>query len=104
MIIVKSSVDRSEQLGSMFGLQQTCSSIARGMAPAFVSAIFALSVERQVLGGNFVWLVLFLVALTAVPLAWGVRDVPAPGVHYDAGKVKAKSPERGSKKAAVGRE
>lgn len=78
MIIVKSSVDHKEQLGSMFGLQQTCSSIARGIAPAAVSALFAFSIDRQIMGGYFVWVVLTLISLIAVPLSLRVRDVPAP--------------------------
>lgn len=77
MIIVKSSVDSSDQLGSMFGLQQTCSSIARGISPTFVSALFAFSIDRQVMGGYFVWVVLTLISLAAVPLSMRVRDVPA---------------------------
>jgi len=78
MIIVKTSVDSPDQLGSMFGLQQTCSSIGRGIAPTFVSSLFAFSIDCQVLGGHFVWLALFLVSLSAVPLSLRVRDVPAP--------------------------
>lgn len=78
MIIVKSSVDHKEQLASMFGLQQTCSSIARGIAPAAVSALFAISIDRQIMGTYFVWVVLVLISLIAIPLSLRVRDVPAP--------------------------
>ena len=62
----------------MFGLQQTCSSIARGISPTFVSSLFAISIERQILGGQFVWLVMFTLSLVAIPLSMRVRDVPPP--------------------------
>ena len=77
LVILKASVD-SHQLGKMFGLQQTCSSVARGIAPIFVSSLFALSLDHQILGGHLVWLVLFLLTLLAVSLSTRVRDVPAP--------------------------
>lgn len=79
MIIIKTSVESSDQVGAMFGLQQTCSSIARGIAPTFVSALFAFSIDHQVLRGSFVWLVLTLISFIAIPLSARVRDVPAPG-------------------------
>lgn len=78
LIIIKSSVENSAQLGSMFGLQQSFSSIARGIAPTFVSSLFAFSVEhRQILGGNLVWVVLVIIASVAVPIGTRVRDVKA---------------------------
>ena len=75
---MKISVDSPDQLGKMFGLQQTCSSVARGISPTLVSSLFAFSIDHQILGGHFVWLVLFLLSLVAVPLSMRVRDVPAP--------------------------
>jgi len=78
MIIVKTSADSSDQLGSLFGLQQTCSAIARGIAPTFVSSLFAFSIDRHLLGGHFVWFVLTFLGLVAIPLSMRVRDVPAP--------------------------
>lgn len=79
--MVKASADAPEQLSSMYGLQQSCSAIARGVAPSFASSLFALSIERQLLGGKFVWVVFVALSAAAVPLTLSVRDVPAPGVH-----------------------
>jgi len=78
LIIVKTSVDSSDQLGTMFGLQQTFSATARGIAPSFVSSLFAFSIDHHILGGHFVWLVLFLLSLACLPLTMRVRDLPAP--------------------------
>lgn len=85
LIIVKSSVDSPDQLGSMFGLQQTFSSVARGIAPTFVSTLFAFSIDRQVMGGYFVWVVLTFISLLAVPISMRVRDLPAPRSMTDLG-------------------
>lgn len=84
MVLVKASVDTPEQVSSLFGLQQAFFSIGRGISPAFVSTLFAFSTERQVLHGHFVWVVLFLIGLTGIPLAMKVKNVPAPGVHRKA--------------------
>lgn len=81
MVLVKASVDNHDQISSLFGLQQAFFSIGRGIAPAFVSTLFAFSIERQVLGGNLVWIVLFLLASIGVPLSMRVKNVPAPTVN-----------------------
>lgn len=81
MIIIKASADRQDQLGSLFGLQQSCSSIARAIAPPFASSLFATMIEGKVpvishIPG-LVWIVLGLCSLGTVKLARNVRDVPA---------------------------
>lgn len=78
MVLVKASVPSPDQLGSLFGLQQACFSIGRGISPAFVSALYAFSTDHQVLGGYFVWVVLIGLSLVAVPISMGIMDVPAP--------------------------
>ncbi|KAF8299932.1 MFS general substrate transporter [Clavulina sp. PMI_390] len=77
MIIIKASVD-SSQLGALFGLQQTISSLARALAPASSSALLAFSVEYNILGGHFVWVVLASLGMLAIPICLRVKDVPAP--------------------------
>ncbi|KAF8299921.1 MFS general substrate transporter [Clavulina sp. PMI_390] len=78
MIIVKSSVDDPSQLGSIFGLQQTTSAVARGIAPYFVSSLFAFSVDRDILGGNLVWVVMVAFGVGGVWISTKVKDVEAP--------------------------
>jgi len=86
MIIVKTSIDNPAYLGSMFGLQQTFSSSARAIAPTFVSVLFAFNVERQILGGYFVWVVLVLIGLFSIYLSWTVKNAPStPSIRSRAG-------------------
>lgn len=78
MVLVKASAPSPDQLGSLFGLQQACFSIGRGIAPAFGSSLYAFSTDHQILGGNFVWVVLVALSVAAIPMSMGVMDVPAP--------------------------
>lgn len=78
MVMVKASVTSPEQIGSLFGLQQAFFSIGRGIAPAFVSTLYAFSIDRQILHGNFVWVVLVGLTLLLIRVSMGVKDVPAP--------------------------
>ncbi|KAF8318103.1 MFS general substrate transporter, partial [Clavulina sp. PMI_390] len=78
MILVKASVETPEQMSTLFGLQQAFFSVGRGLSPAVVSTLFAFSMEKHIMGGNFVWVVLFIIALSGIPFAWGVKNVPAP--------------------------
>lgn len=89
MIIIKASADRKDQLGSLFGLQQSCSSIARAIAPACTSSLFAIMIDNDgsLPGGGItkiikvvpglVWVVMILCSMGTVRLAMNVRDVPA---------------------------
>ncbi|KAF8299924.1 MFS general substrate transporter [Clavulina sp. PMI_390] len=86
MIIVKSSVDNPAHLGSMFGLQQTTSAIARGIAPYFVSSLFAFSVDRKAFGGTLIWVVMVVLSLCGVLLSTRVVNVPAPRILLRAGR------------------
>jgi len=67
---VKAAAPNPESLGAMFGFAQTMSSVARAMGPAFVSSLFAFSVDRQILKGQLVWLVMFIIALAGL---WSAR-------------------------------
>ncbi|KAG8847042.1 hypothetical protein FRB96_001692 [Tulasnella sp. 330] len=64
MIMVKAAAPNKQSLGATFGLSQSVACIARAAGPAFVSSLFAFSVNRQVLGGQLVWLVMTCIAIT----------------------------------------
>ncbi|KAF9223446.1 MFS general substrate transporter [Gyrodon lividus] len=51
-------------LGTMNGLSQTTTSIARAIGPALATSLFAFSKEHNVLGGNLIYVI--LAALTTV--------------------------------------
>ena len=67
MILVKDHTPGPSSLGTANGLAQFSQCLARAIAPAFVSSLFAFSVEHMnFLGGNL-WVALMLVACAA---AW----------------------------------
>lgn len=86
-IIIKASADRKDELGSLFGLQQSCSSIARTIAPAFVSMLFAITINKEnhnwlMVPSGLVWIVMGLASLLVIRLSGKVRDVPAPPMKW----------------------
>ena len=68
MFVTKASPNRYS-LGTMNGLSQTTSSIARAFGPAVFSSIFAFSKESNILGGNLVYLILLMLACFLVFLS-----------------------------------
>ncbi|KAF8324457.1 MFS general substrate transporter [Cantharellus anzutake] len=76
MIIVKASAPSKELLGTTFGLQQTTNSFARAVSPAFVSSLYAISIDhREILNGNVEWLIMVLISIYGVFISSRVRDV-----------------------------
>ena len=63
---VSSSAPSRRSLGATNGLAQTMVSIQRTVAPAAAASLFAFSLNNNVLGGNFTYVV--LVALVCVGL------------------------------------
>ncbi|KAG7090164.1 hypothetical protein E1B28_011772 [Marasmius oreades] len=51
-------------LGAVNGLAQMLASGFRGLAPSVASSLFALSLDSQIAGGYFVYIVLLGVAIT----------------------------------------
>lgn len=45
-------------LGALNGLAQTTASIVRALAPSTATSLFSVSLEKDLLGGNLVYLVL----------------------------------------------
>jgi len=74
VILIKNAAPSQEALGSTFGLSQSVACIARAGSPAFVSSLFALSKKHQILGGNFVWIVMFCVGLLGLYSTYQVVD------------------------------
>ncbi|KAJ7183242.1 major facilitator superfamily multidrug-resistance, DHA1 sub-family [Mycena filopes] len=52
-------------VGSVNGLAQVVGTVLRGLAPSFASSLFSLSAEHRLVGGNLVYIVLIVLALTA---------------------------------------
>ncbi|KIO26752.1 hypothetical protein M407DRAFT_234198 [Tulasnella calospora MUT 4182] len=64
MLVVKESISDSRSVGALFGLVTAAICLGEGTAPAFISSLFALSIDKQILGGNLVWLI--MVCLSAL--------------------------------------
>ncbi|KAL1669217.1 major facilitator superfamily domain-containing protein [Schizophyllum commune] len=71
MFIVESS-PTNDALGAVNGLAQTTATLIRTFAPWAATSLFSLSLERQLAGGNFVYIVLGLVALGGAASAFAL--------------------------------
>ena len=60
-IYVSSAAPNKRSLGATNGLAQTAVSFQRTVGPAAATALFAYSLENNVLGGNFAYAVLILI-------------------------------------------
>ncbi len=63
---VSSAAPNKRSLGATSGLAQTVVSIQRTVGPAAATALFAFSLEHNVLGGNFAYVVLLALVLVGL--------------------------------------
>ncbi|KPV72186.1 uncharacterized protein RHOBADRAFT_56008 [Rhodotorula graminis WP1] len=63
MITITDSAPSKRLLGTLNGVAQMCSSLMRSIGPASASALFALGVSHDLLGGQFVFLVMVLLSV-----------------------------------------
>lgn len=70
MLVVKESKPDSRSAGALFGLATAANCLGEGIAPAVASSLFALSIDRRLLGGNLVWAVMIGMSVFA---AWFAR-------------------------------
>ena len=57
---MSSATPNKRSLATLNGLAQGVASVQRAFAPAAAGSLFAFSVTNNVLGGNFVYVVLFM--------------------------------------------
>jgi hypothetical protein len=72
-MFITASAPTNAVLGAINGLSQTSVSTARAVGPALATSLFALSKERDLLGGNAVYVVLIM--LTGA-LGWLGSQLP----------------------------
>ena len=65
---INSSAPNAKSLGSVNGIAQTTVALSRAFGPAASTSLFAFSSERQIMGGNFVYLVMMCVPVIAATL------------------------------------
>ncbi|KAI6038822.1 major facilitator superfamily domain-containing protein [Pisolithus marmoratus] len=68
-VFVTSASPNKHSLGTMHGLSQTTTSIARAVGPATFTSLFAFSKEYNLLGGNLVYFVLLILLSVLVLLS-----------------------------------
>ncbi|KAL1406880.1 hypothetical protein Q8F55_006289 [Vanrija albida] len=70
MVVVNDSSPDRAALGAVNGISTAVGSLARVVGPSLVSALFALSMDRGVLGGRLWWL--FMLAMSMLNLGAGL--------------------------------
>lgn len=60
-VYISSATPNKHSLGTLNGLAQTVASVQRTFGPAAADSLFALSVTNNILGGNLLYVVLFMV-------------------------------------------
>ncbi|KAG9015941.1 hypothetical protein FRB90_004117 [Tulasnella sp. 427] len=63
MLVVKESMTDPEAVGALFGLATAANCLGEGTAPAIATSLFALSINKNILGGNFVWTIMIALAI-----------------------------------------
>jgi hypothetical protein len=66
---IASAAPNKRSLGATNGLAQTMVSIQRAVGPAAAMSLFAFSLENNILGGNFVYIVLLATVLAGLGVA-----------------------------------
>ncbi|KAL5527640.1 hypothetical protein ACEPAG_6441 [Sanghuangporus baumii] len=74
LILTKNASPSSSMLGKVFGLSHFTNCFARAIAPSFSSSLFAFSKEGNILGGDFVWVVMCSIALLGRWVTYKARD------------------------------
>ena len=65
-IFIIASSPNKNSLGTTYGMSQTTVSIVRAIGPALATSLFSFSVERNILRGYAVYLILFLLSCVAL--------------------------------------
>ncbi|KAH7335700.1 major facilitator superfamily domain-containing protein [Rhizoctonia solani] len=74
MLLVNRSSPSRRSLGAVNGLAQMVASASRALGPAAATSLFAISVQKNLLGGNLVWFVLAAVGVLGVMAACNIPN------------------------------
>ena len=66
---ISSAAPSKRSLGATNGIAQTVVSIQRTVAPAAAASLFAFSLDNNILGGNFVYAVLYVIVCVGLVIA-----------------------------------
>ncbi|KAF8529849.1 major facilitator superfamily domain-containing protein [Gautieria morchelliformis] len=77
LILLKNASPSPEALGSTNGLAQFFQCMSRSVSPAFVSSLFALSIDKHLLGG-YLWVIVMVgVSIFACFITWKIPGARA---------------------------
>jgi hypothetical protein len=91
-MFVTTSSPTQDSLGAVNGLARTATSIMRAIGPAAATSFFAVSVERNILGGNLVYFVLILLTIVAFAAAPLLPHEPWPRKTGEGNRIVYQSP------------
>ncbi|CAA7266822.1 unnamed protein product [Cyclocybe aegerita] len=75
-VLLVQSIPEGGPMGMVNGVAQMLSSGTRSIAPTFASSLFSVSLQRQLLGGNLVYLVLIGLVLAGIQAAQFLSNPP----------------------------
>ncbi|KIO34744.1 hypothetical protein M407DRAFT_210146 [Tulasnella calospora MUT 4182] len=78
LLIVRSAARDSNAVGALFGLTHSAFSLGEGVGPALVSSLFAISIDKMIIGGYLVWAIMVGLALAGVQVARILRGIQQP--------------------------
>ena len=74
-VFITRAAPNKQSLGSVNGLSQSFTSIARALGPASMTSLFAVSKQYNVLGGNLVYAIVAILVTTLVMLSRRLSDL-----------------------------
>jgi hypothetical protein len=87
-VILNESITQKNSLGTLNGLSQTGTSLARAIAHALATSLFSYSMKRQILGGNLIYVALALFVLGIQVFSWQLEE-GAPSISLPLDELEA---------------
>jgi hypothetical protein len=77
MLIINAAAPSQHALGTLNGVAQMMASLVRSVALAGAPSLFALSINKHLLGGQAIWIFMTLCGLGLVCTSWTIKDAKA---------------------------
>lgn len=77
MLLINAAAPSQHLLGTLNGVAQMLSSLVRSAGLAIGPALFALSIRKQLLGGQAIWLFMIVTSLGLSCTAWNIKSAKA---------------------------
>jgi hypothetical protein len=79
LLMTNNAAPRPELLGTLNGFSQMTSSVVGVVGPGSANSLFAVSIEKHLLGGHLIWVVFGGVAAIGAAAAYLIEDEKEPG-------------------------